>query len=57
MGYIIRAKSPIEGKHWELTFRKGVSETDDARLAAAYKKRGYDVTTPPVARRKAEKKA
>lgn len=56
MGYIIRAKTPIEGKHWELTFHKGVSETDDARIAAAYRKRGYDVIAPTASKRKAERK-
>lgn len=44
MEYIIKAKVPVNGKHWELEFHRGVSQTEDKVLAQKYKQRGYEVT-------------
>lgn len=44
MEYIIKAKFPVNGKHWELVFHRGIAQTGDKALATKYKQRGYDVT-------------
>lgn len=43
MMYDIYAPVPVDGKHWELHFRAGHTETEDPELAAKYRSRGYMV--------------
>lgn len=43
MEYVIEAKFPVDGKHWELEFHRGIAKTKDGALAKKYKERGYDV--------------
>lgn len=52
MEYIIRARFPVNGKHWELVFQRGEAVTKDAALAERYRERGYEVIAPT--RRKKE---
>lgn len=54
MGYIIRARFPVNGKHWELVFHHGEAVTEDAALAERYKARGYEVIAPKRKKKEAE---
>lgn len=52
MEYIIRARFPVNGKHWELVFHRGEAVTEDAALAERYKARGYEVIAPNKRKKK-----